>query len=79
MDGMEIVTKILPFAQITLSILLIVAILLQQSGAGLGGALGGSDSVTTYHTKRGFEKFLFYFSMVLAVLFFVRALLAVLF
>ena len=55
-------------AQVVVSILLIVAILLQNRGAGLGSAFGGSGGV--YLTKRGLEKKLFIFTIVLAVLFF---------
>ena len=73
---MEIVSRLLPYAQIALSVLLIVTILLQQSGAGFDGAFGGGDSSVTYHTRRGFEKFLYYFAMVLGVLFAASALAA---
>jgi len=55
-------------AQVVVSILLIVAILLQNRGAGLGSAFGGSGGV--YLTKRGLEKKLFIATIVLAVLFF---------
>ncbi len=74
---MTLVSKILPWLQIALSVILIVSILLQQSGAGLGGALGGNDSGTTYHTKRGLEKFLFYLAIITAILFAASALIAV--
>ena len=74
---MHLVAKILPYAQITLSVLLVVAILLQQSAAGLGGALGGSDSNSFHHTRRGLEKFLFYFSIVCSILFALSAFLAI--
>ncbi len=74
---MEIITNVLPWIQITLSILLIASIILQQSTAGLGGALGGSDSSITYHTRRGFEKFLFTFSIILGVLFLASGLVAI--
>lgn len=73
---MQIVAKILPYAQIVFSVILIVAILLQQSGAGLGGALGGGDD-SFHHTKRGFEKFLFYLSIVCGILFALSAFLAI--
>jgi preprotein translocase subunit SecG len=59
----------LPIIQIVLSILLIAGILLQVSSAGVGASLGGGDSVANYHTRRGFEKFLFYFTIVVAILF----------
>jgi len=55
-------------AQVVVSILLIVAILLQNRGAGLGSAFGGSGGV--YLTKRGLEKKLFIATIILAVLFF---------
>lgn len=65
---MESFSNVLPWIQIILSVILIFAILLQQSGTGLGAGLGGSDSVI-YHTKRGSEKFLFNLTLVLGVLF----------
>lgn len=73
---MEAITRVLPWIQIVLSALLILGILLQQSDAGLGGAFGGTDG-GIYHTKRGFEKFAFYFTIVIAVLFALSALVAV--
>ena len=73
---MQLVAKILPYAEIVFSVVLIVAILLQQSGAGLGGALGGGDD-TFHHTRRGFEKFLFYLSIVCGILFVLSAFLAI--
>ncbi len=74
---MHLVTKILPYAQIILSVVLVLAILLQQSSAGMGGALGGSDAGTFHHTRRGFEKFLFYLSIVCGILFALSAFLAI--
>ena len=55
-------------AQVIVSILLIVAILLQNRGAGLGSAFGGSGGV--YLTKRGLEKKLFIATIVLSIIFF---------
>ncbi len=74
---MSFVIQILPYAQIVISVLLIVSILLQQTGAGVGGALGGGDEGTVRNTRRGFEKFLFYLSIVCAVLFALSALLVI--
>ena len=74
---MNLVTKILPYAQIILSVILISAVLLQQSAAGLGGALGGGDDGSFHHTRRGFEKFLFYLSIVCSILFALFALLSI--
>lgn len=75
---MTIIATMLPYIQIILSIILIVAILLQQSSAGVGGALGGGDGGGLYHTRRGFEKFLFITTIVVAVLFTASAFLAIL-
>jgi len=74
---MNLIVKILPYGQIILSVILVSAILLQQSSAGLGGALGGGDSASFYHTRRGFEKFLFYLSIVCGILFALFALLSI--
>lgn len=75
---MILIANILPYAQIILSVILVTAILLQQSGAGLGGALGGGDdSGGFHHTRRGFEKFLFYLTIVCAILFALFAFLSI--
>ncbi len=75
---MSTILRILPYLQIIISIVLVISILLQQSGAGVGGALGGSDSLGAYHTKRGLEKTLFYVAIVCSILFALIALLSVL-
>ena len=54
-------------AQIVLSIALILAILFQVRGGGLGGIFGQASTV--FRTKRGVEKTLFRFNIVLVVLF----------
>lgn len=72
---MQSLISVLPYIQIGLSVLLIVVILLQQSAAGLGGAFGDNFS-SGFHTKRGFEKTLFNSSIVIAVLFVISALVA---
>lgn len=74
---MQTVTHILPWIQIAVSLVLILSILFQQTGAGLGGALGGGDSETNYRTRRGFEKFLFGFTIIIAVAFALTALAAI--
>ncbi|MEK7460569.1 MAG: preprotein translocase subunit SecG [Patescibacteria group bacterium] len=65
---MEFLVTILPWAQIILSIILGTTIILQQTGAGVGGAMGGSDD-SVHHTRRGMEKVLFYVTIVVAILF----------
>ena len=57
----------LSIAQIVLSIALILAILFQVRGGGLGGIFGQASTV--FRTKRGVEKTLFQLTIVLAVLF----------
>jgi len=59
-------------AQVVTAVLLMVAILLQNRGAGLGSAFGGSGGV--YLTKRGIEKKLFIGTVALAVIFFLLSL-----
>ena len=61
-------------AQIVLSIALILAILLQVRGGGLGGIFGQPDTV--YRTKRGVAKTLFQITIVLIILFIVVSVLA---
>lgn len=74
---MTIIANILPYIQIILSIILIGAILLQQSDAGLGGVLGGGDSGGMHHTRRGFEKFLFVMTIVVAFLLTISSIVAI--
>jgi len=67
---------ILPYIQVVLSILLVIAILIQKSQAGVGGSFGGNDNFNAgFHTRRGFEQKLFYFTIALSVLFVVSSLL----
>jgi protein translocase SecG subunit len=72
-----VVVPVLPYIQITLSILIVAAILLQQRGSSLGGAFGGDNFSATYHKRRGAELFLFRLTIVLAVLFVLAALINV--
>ncbi|MEY3471199.1 MAG: hypothetical protein RLZZ223_549 [Candidatus Parcubacteria bacterium] len=53
-------------ALITLSILLVAAVLLQQMGSGLSSTFGGSGA--SYQTRRGFEKLLFRATIVFGIL-----------
>lgn len=54
--------------QIVMSVFLVAVVLLQvKGGSGLGGIFGGSESV--YRTKRGVEKWLFWATIVISVLF----------
>ena len=62
-------------AQIVLSVALILIILFQVRGGGLGGIFGQADTV--YRTKRGMEKTLFQFTIALVVLFVIMSLVSV--
>ncbi len=55
--------------QVIVAVLLTGAILMQQRGTGLGGAIGGSGGSEVYSSKRGAEKTLFNITIVLAVIF----------
>ena len=74
-SSMASLEAILPYIQITLSVLIIIAILLQQKGAGVGGAFGGDNFSATFNTRRGAELFLFRSTIVLGILFALSALL----
>ncbi|OGI83081.1 preprotein translocase subunit SecG [Candidatus Nomurabacteria bacterium RIFCSPHIGHO2_12_FULL_44_22b] len=74
---MQAVLSVLPYMEIIFSVVLVLSILLQQSGAGVGGALGGGDGGSFHHTRRGFEKFLFYLSIICGILFAVSAFLSI--
>jgi len=58
---------ILNAIQITIAVLLVTSILLQQRGSSLGGAFGGDGNV--YRSRRGAEKFLFWSTIVLSLTF----------
>jgi preprotein translocase subunit SecG len=62
--------------QIVISVALIVLILIQTKGSGLGSLFGGSDS-GVYTTRRGVEKTLFNLTIALAVIFFMVSLINV--
>lgn len=57
----------LQIALICISILIVIFVMLQNQGSGLGTAFGGETNF--YRTKRGAEKFLFAGTIFLAVAF----------
>lgn len=65
--------SMLLYAQIGVSILVVISILLQNRAEGLGKMFGGGGEV--FRTKRGLEKFLHYFTIVLTILLVVISLL----
>jgi preprotein translocase subunit SecG len=60
----------LSIAEIVVGVALVVIIILQTRGGGLGGMFGGPDTAI-YKTRRGLERTLFYVTIGLAVLFLV--------
>jgi preprotein translocase subunit SecG len=67
----------LDIALIITSIALIISVVLQSKGAGLGG-LTGADSGGIFTARRGIEKTLFWVTVGLSVLFFTLAIATVL-
>lgn len=61
---------------IIISVLLIVSVIMQSKGAGLGG-LTGADSGSVFTARRGIERTLFRITIVLSVLFFALVLILV--
>lgn len=62
----------LKVTQIILSITIVMVILLQVKGGGLGGIFGQADTV--FRTRRGLERTLFQLTIVLVVIFIVLAI-----
>jgi len=56
----------------------IVFILLQPRGAGLGSAFGGSSAGSVYKTRRGVERLVFNLTIVFVILFALVSLLSAL-
>ena len=63
----------LDISLIIISVLLIVSVILQSKGAGLGG-LSGADMGTVFTARRGVERTLFRLTIVLSVIFFLLVL-----
>jgi len=66
-------TKILLISQIVACALLVVSVLLQNRAEGLGQIFGGGGEI--FRTKRGLEKFLYYFTIALIVVVIILSLL----
>lgn len=72
--SMVFLQGVLPYIQIGISLLLMGAVLLQRTGASLGGAFGADNFSSGFHTRRGFEKTLFQATIVLGILLALSAL-----
>ena len=69
--------QILQIIQIILAVVLIIVVLLQQKGTGLGSAFGGSGTI--YTTRRGIDKVLYQITIFVSILFFLLAIVNLLF
>jgi protein translocase SecG subunit len=65
--------KIVSIIQVVVSFGLIILVMLQQKGGGLSGFLGGTS--TNYMKKRGIEKYLHAFTIILMVIFILSSIL----
>jgi preprotein translocase subunit SecG len=63
----------LNIALIIISVLLILSVILQSKGAGLGG-LTGADAGSVYTARRGVERTLFWTTIILSAVFFILVL-----
>ena len=63
----------LNIALIIISVLLILSVILQSKGAGLGG-LTGADSGSIFTARRGVERTLFWVTIILSAVFFALVL-----
>ena len=64
--------RIINIIEIITAVLLIASILIQNKGAGLSATFGGEFG--GYYSKRGFEKFLVWFSIALSAIFIALAI-----
>ncbi len=71
--------SVLPIIHIILSVLLIGAILLQRSEAGLGSAFGADGFSAGFQERRGLEKVLFNGTIVIGILFAISSIVSLIF
>jgi protein translocase SecG subunit len=64
---MSMSAQVIQVIQLSLSLIVILLVTVQQSEASLG-SLSGADTTITHHTRRGFEKFLFIMTIILGAL-----------
>jgi len=67
---------LLNIAQIIIAVMVIGVILAQAQGGGLGGIFGGGGE-STFRTRRGVERTLFRFTIILVVVFILLSILSV--
>ena len=62
-------------AQIIVSVVLVVLVLMQNQGGGMGGIFGSDTSI--YRTRRGLEKTLYQLTIITSTIFFLLSMVAV--
>ncbi len=67
--------NLLTIAEIVVSVVLIGLVLIQERSSGAGGIFGGGGGESSFQTRRGVEKMVYWGTVVAAILF---ALLAIL-
>lgn len=70
------ITTYFDIALIIISVTLIVSVILQNKGVGLGG-LTGNDTGGVFSARRGIEKTLFWITIVLSILFVILTLVTI--
>jgi preprotein translocase subunit SecG len=67
---------LLNIAQIFIALMVIMVIVAQASGGGLGGIFGGQGE-SAFRTRRGIERTLFRFTVVLSAVFIILSIVSV--
>ena len=67
---------LIQIALLIIAVVLIAVVLLQIKGGGLSGVFGGGGE-TTFRTRRGLERTLFYFTIALIIVFIILCILSV--
>ncbi len=68
--------SLLNVAQIIIAVMVVAVILAQVRGGGLGGIFGGTGE-SAFRTRRGVERTLFRFTIILVVVFVIVSMLSV--
>jgi protein translocase SecG subunit len=64
---MNKISSVLQFLNIIVMVLLVITVVLQNKSSGLSNVFGGGGNIV--QTRRGFEKWLFYATVVLGIVF----------
>lgn len=73
----DTILKGMMIAQVVISVIMVIVILMQNRGDSLSGFLGGGGGGESFRTKRGMEKLLYYITIILAIAFVIFSLVIV--